>query len=176
MGGKRRGNKIAQQQAEKHAAEWSSAMSAHDSARSTNKKRPTDPLGAAGFVGLVNEGATCYLNALLQALYMTPEFRTALFALSPADLRIGEPDSSSSSSSTTSSASSSPSSPSSSSSSTSTSTSSAPAKPKPRTILLQLQRLFARLQRADQCAVSTRDLMASFGWKDAVRTASVPSF
>ncbi|XP_062510658.1 ubiquitin carboxyl-terminal hydrolase 47-like isoform X2 [Corticium candelabrum] len=30
------------------------------------------------FVGLVNQGATCYLNSLLQTLYMTPEFRNAL--------------------------------------------------------------------------------------------------
>jgi hypothetical protein len=32
-----------------------------------------------GFTGLVNQGATCYLNSFLQMLYMTPEFRKALF-------------------------------------------------------------------------------------------------
>ena len=32
-----------------------------------------------GFVGLSNQGATCYLNSLLQCLYMTPEFRYTLF-------------------------------------------------------------------------------------------------
>lgn len=32
-----------------------------------------------GFVGLVNQAMTCYLNSLLQALYMTPEFRNALY-------------------------------------------------------------------------------------------------
>jgi len=32
-----------------------------------------------GFVGLSNQGATCYLNSLLQTLYMTPEFKTALY-------------------------------------------------------------------------------------------------
>ena len=32
-----------------------------------------------GFVGLTNQGATCYLNSLVQALYMTPDFRHALF-------------------------------------------------------------------------------------------------
>eukprot|EP01130_Rhizamoeba_saxonica_P000691 TRINITY_DN1062_c0_g1_i1.p1 TRINITY_DN1062_c0_g1~~TRINITY_DN1062_c0_g1_i1.p1 ORF type:complete len:1244 (+),score=371.90 TRINITY_DN1062_c0_g1_i1:66-3797(+) len=34
---------------------------------------------ATGFVGLSNQGATCYLNSLLQTLYMTPEFRNALY-------------------------------------------------------------------------------------------------
>ena len=31
-----------------------------------------------GFVGLKNQGATCYLNSLLQALFCTPEFRAAI--------------------------------------------------------------------------------------------------
>ena len=31
-------------------------------------------------------GATCYLNSLIQALYMTPELRTAVFSLSEEDL------------------------------------------------------------------------------------------
>ena len=31
------------------------------------------------YVGLSNQGATCYLNSLLQTLYMTPEFRYALY-------------------------------------------------------------------------------------------------
>lgn len=34
---------------------------------------------ASGYVGLVNQAMTCYLNSLLQALYMTPEFRNALY-------------------------------------------------------------------------------------------------
>lgn len=33
-----------------------------------------------GYTGLVNQGATCYLNSLLQTLYMTPEFRAALYS------------------------------------------------------------------------------------------------
>jgi len=32
-----------------------------------------------GYRGLVNQAMTCYLNSLLQALYMTPEFRNALY-------------------------------------------------------------------------------------------------
>ena len=40
---------------------------------------PSPPLCIAGFVGLVNQAMTCYLNSLLQTLYMTPEFRNALY-------------------------------------------------------------------------------------------------
>jgi len=32
-----------------------------------------------GFVGIVNQGNTCYLNSLLQCLFMTPDFRCHLF-------------------------------------------------------------------------------------------------
>jgi ubiquitin C-terminal hydrolase len=32
-----------------------------------------------GYVGLVNQAMTCYLNSLLQTLYMTPEFRNAVY-------------------------------------------------------------------------------------------------
>jgi len=32
-----------------------------------------------GFVGLVNQAMTCYLNSLLQTLYMTPEFHNAIY-------------------------------------------------------------------------------------------------
>ncbi|MFH4980444.1 hypothetical protein AB6A40_007153 [Gnathostoma spinigerum] len=31
------------------------------------------------YVGLVNQAMTCYLNSLIQTLYMTPEFRTAVY-------------------------------------------------------------------------------------------------
>lgn len=34
-----------------------------------------------GFVGLVNQAMTCYLNSLLQTLFMTPEFRNAIYRL-----------------------------------------------------------------------------------------------
>jgi ubiquitin C-terminal hydrolase len=38
------------------------------------------PKSKTGFVGLSNQGATCYLNSLIQTLYMTPELRSALYA------------------------------------------------------------------------------------------------
>ena len=44
----------------------------------TNKitsARPPSPRNATGLCGLSNLGATCYLNALLQTLHFTPEFR-----------------------------------------------------------------------------------------------------
>jgi len=33
----------------------------------------------SGYVGLVNQAMTCYLNSLLQTLYMTPEFHNAIY-------------------------------------------------------------------------------------------------
>lgn len=44
---------------------------------------PPEPRAACGFVGLENQGATCYLNSLIQALYMTPELRRGLYTLDP---------------------------------------------------------------------------------------------
>lgn len=31
------------------------------------------------FAGLGNQGATCYMNSLIQALYMSPEFRLMIY-------------------------------------------------------------------------------------------------
>lgn len=44
------------------------------------------PRGATGFCGLDNLGTTCYLNSLLQTMYLTPGFRDALFSIPPTDL------------------------------------------------------------------------------------------
>jgi len=33
------------------------------------------------FCGLKNQGATCYLNSLIQLCYMSPEFRNAILSL-----------------------------------------------------------------------------------------------
>lgn len=59
----------------------SSFRAASSSDLSTNDqiKLYSSPRPAANFVGLVNQAMTCYLNSLLQALYMTPEFRNALY-------------------------------------------------------------------------------------------------
>ena len=35
----------------------------------------------SNFVGLWNQGATCYLNSLFQTLFMTPQFREFIFQL-----------------------------------------------------------------------------------------------
>lgn len=44
----------------------------------SNHLRPV-VVDTPNYVGLVNQAMTCYLNSLLQALYMTPEFRNALY-------------------------------------------------------------------------------------------------
>jgi len=46
-------------------------------------KAPPKPRSGAGFVGLNNQGATCYMNSLLQAHFMTPEIRNFIFSFDP---------------------------------------------------------------------------------------------
>ena len=52
-----------------------SSLNALSSSVSSTKNDHID-----SYVGLTNQGATCYLNSLLQTLYMTPEFRKAIFS------------------------------------------------------------------------------------------------
>ncbi|XP_078377016.1 ubiquitin carboxyl-terminal hydrolase 40-like isoform X2 [Oculina patagonica] len=47
---------------------------------------PPEPRGQTRICGLQNQGATCYLNSLLQTLFFTPEFRDGLFQLRAEDL------------------------------------------------------------------------------------------
>lgn len=42
--------------------------------------------GETGFCGIKNQGATCYLNSIIQTLLLTPEFREQLFRLGPDEL------------------------------------------------------------------------------------------
>jgi ubiquitin C-terminal hydrolase len=44
------------------------------------------PRPLEGYVGLDNQGSSCYLNSLLQAFYMTPEFRSALYSLNDQEI------------------------------------------------------------------------------------------
>eukprot|EP01033_Poteriospumella_lacustris_P009379 gene9379-6720_t len=46
----------------------------------TDDASNTPVLVGKKFVGLANQGATCYLNGLIQTLFMTPEFRKAIFS------------------------------------------------------------------------------------------------
>eukprot|EP01088_Endostelium_zonatum_P000929 TRINITY_DN11203_c0_g1_i1.p1 TRINITY_DN11203_c0_g1~~TRINITY_DN11203_c0_g1_i1.p1 ORF type:complete len:1256 (-),score=407.98 TRINITY_DN11203_c0_g1_i1:170-3937(-) len=46
-----------------------------------SKKEVYDSKKETGFVGVENQGATCYMNSLLQALYSIAPFRTAVYQL-----------------------------------------------------------------------------------------------
>lgn len=92
---------------------------------------------ADGYVGLVNQGATCYLSSVLQALYMTPEFRRALYDAGAAEAAARASGAAASASNGTAA---------------------------DGGILRQLQRLFVSLQTSSSQAIDTRDLTRSFGW------------
>lgn len=47
---------------------------------------------SSGFVGLSNQGATCYLNSLVQTLYMTPELRKGLYTKFEYDRELDGPE------------------------------------------------------------------------------------
>ncbi|EFA79650.1 peptidase C19 family protein [Heterostelium album PN500] len=51
-----------------------------------SRRAPADKRSQHGFVGLLNQGATCYLNSLIQLMYMTPELKNNLYSLNLKDL------------------------------------------------------------------------------------------
>jgi ubiquitin carboxyl-terminal hydrolase 7 len=69
--------------------------------------------------GLINHGATCYLNSLLQTLYNDLPFRQSIYSIVDSE----------------------------------------------SPIILELQRLFASMQRSHCSAVTTDSLLVAFGWK-----------
>mgnify|MGYP002624222439 CR=1 FL=1 len=54
-------------------------------------KEPEQKRGSSNFVGLYNQGATCYMNSSLQILYMTPKFRNLVNSLILCDKILGNP-------------------------------------------------------------------------------------
>ena len=44
-----------------------------------------EPRASSDFVGLKNAGATCYMNAVLQQMYMNPGIRSAILSLDDDD-------------------------------------------------------------------------------------------
>ncbi|PAA93920.1 hypothetical protein BOX15_Mlig032451g1 [Macrostomum lignano] len=96
---------------------------------------PPPPLGPCGLVGLENQGATCYLNSLVQVMAASPELRQAIFAISPEQLgldELGFPL--------------------------------AGGDQGLRRIPYELQRLLARVLLSESAYVSTQELTGSFGW------------
>lgn len=49
------------------------------------------PRAPCGYAGLLNQGATCYLNSLIQVMYCTGDMRAALFDWPYAEAEHGEP-------------------------------------------------------------------------------------
>jgi len=88
------------------------------------------------FCGLKNQGATCYLNSLIQLCYMSPEFRNTILRLPLCKDTIDEP------------------------------TEFVSSKTTKHKILFGLQKLFSEMQELDVRSVSTEKVTDSFGWND----------
>ncbi|KAI4885060.1 hypothetical protein NFI96_022513 [Prochilodus magdalenae] len=57
-----------------------SGVSAGERSGGSKEREPPPPRGPVRLSGIRNQGGTCYLNALLQTLLFTPEFRGLLIA------------------------------------------------------------------------------------------------
>lgn len=91
-----------------------------------------------------HRGATCYLNSLIQTMFMTPEFRKAILAIKGTDLGVEYIESGSTSPQAQ---------------------NEGKVRSKARTIPIELQRLFTTLQtETGTGCVSTKKLTDSFGW------------
>ena len=122
-----------------HVALWSSSRGACQPVygppnRGESSSGPSSEPNADGYVGLVNQGATCYLSSVLQALYMTPDFRRALYDAGAAEAA------------------------------TLAAAGGGAAAPSDGSIVRQLQRLFVSLQTSEAQAIDTKELTHSFGW------------
>ncbi|CAF0972981.1 unnamed protein product [Adineta steineri] len=104
-------------------------------------EKPPTPRNETNLCGLQNQGATCYLNVLIQTLLYTPEFREPLFRLTSKDLNLPANYSEQNLSSP------------------------GANNLKVRKIIVELQRLFAEMLLLNQQACSSIRLTDSFGWQ-----------
>jgi len=98
--------------------------------------QPQDPRSENTFCGLRNQGATCYLNSLIQMLYMCPEFRNTILELPLCKDSLEDPSDL------------------------------VPAGSTKYKILFAFQKLFSEMKELDIKALTTATLTESFGWNN----------
>ena len=124
--------------------ETATSVKASSSSNASYHAAPAAARSASGFVGLDNQGATCYMNSLLQTWYMTPEIRQALYRLDPESiLNVKHMKA------------------------TDAEIKQLKSRARPRKVPLHLQKLFTELQCSSKQSISTSALTTEgFGWKD----------